>query len=84
MFVLTLVNFPKKSQVANKQKNRSVMHGNSRAQKVILGHRVHKVRKNRVSREKGLIKREAQGHIEREARETQEHVWHEARGARGT
>ena len=32
--------FPKKkSQVANEQKNRSVMHGNSRAQKVILGHK---------------------------------------------
>ena len=39
------------------------MHGNSRAQKEILGHRVRKVQDNRVLKEKGLIKREARGHI---------------------
>ena len=46
------------------------MHGNSRAQKVILGHIVRKVRNNRVRKEKGLIKRKVQRHIEQEAHET--------------
>ena len=59
IFVLTLVNSIKKSQVANKQKNSSAKHGNSRAQKEILGHRVHKVRDNRVGKEKEL--KRAQG-----------------------
>ena len=45
------------------------MHGNSRAQKVISKHRVRKVRNNRVSKEKGLIKREERGHIGHEIRE---------------
>ena len=38
-------NFPprKKSQVGNERKNRSVRLGNSRAQKVILAHKVLKV-----------------------------------------
>ena len=44
------------------------MHGNVRAQKVILGHRVRKV-PDRVLKEKGLIKCEARGHIGFEARE---------------
>ena len=58
VFILTLVNPPppslppqkkiKKSQVANEQKNRSVMRGSSGAGKVILGQRVRKVRENRV------------------------------------
>ena len=48
------------------------MHGNSSAKKVILGHRVHNVRNNRVRKKKGLIKYKARGHIEHEA--------HEARG----
>ena len=33
------------------------MHGNSRTLKVTLGHRVLKIRDNRVRKEKGLIKR---------------------------
>ena len=70
ILVLTLVNFPKIIRVANEQKRRSVMHGNSRAQKVILGHIVRKVRNNRVRKEKGLIKRKVQRHIEQEAHET--------------
>ena len=59
-----------KSQVANKQKNSSVMHGNSREKKVILGQRVSKVRNNGVRNKKGLIKRKARGQIEHEARGT--------------
>ena len=49
--------FPKKNHkfAMCKQKNRSGMHGNSRAQKVILEHGVRKVRNNRVRKEKGLI-----------------------------
>ena len=54
------------------------MHGDFRAKKVILRHRVRKVRNNRVCKEKQLIKRKARRHIEHEARETQEHVGHEA------
>ena len=73
---------PKKSQVANEQKNRSVMHGTSRVKKVILGQRVRKVRSNRVHKKKGLIKRKARDHIEYKARETQEHVGHEVPGVR--
>ena len=46
-------------------------HGNSRAKKVILGNRVCKVRDNRLCKEKGLIKREARGHIGHEACEAQ-------------
>ena len=45
------------------------MHGNLRAKKVILGHRVRKVRDNRVRKKKGLIKRKARGHLEHEALE---------------
>ena len=60
------------------------MHRNSRAKKVILGHRVCKVQNNRVYKEKGLIKYKAWDHIEHEARETQDYVGHEVRGARGT
>ena len=60
------------------------MHGSSRAKKVILGHRVRKVRNNRVRKKKGLIKYKARGHMEQEVRETQEHVGHELDGARGT
>ena len=45
------------------------MHGNSRTQKVILGHRVCKLRSNRVRRKKGLIKGEARVHTGHEARE---------------
>ena len=48
---------------SNEQKNRSAMHGSSGAQNVILGHRVRKVRDNRVRKEKELIKREVRGHI---------------------
>ena len=48
------------------------MHGNSRAQKVILGHRVRKIQNNNVRKEKGLIKREAQGHISQNAGEAQD------------
>ena len=63
------------------------MHGTPRPEKVILGHRVRKVRNNRVLKEKGLIKHKAQGHIEHElredeTRETQEQVGHV--GARDT
>ena len=47
------------------------MHGNSRAQKVILGHRVRKIQNN-VRKEKGLIKREAQGHISQNAGEVRD------------
>ena len=43
---------PKNSHVANEQKNRSVMNGNSRAKKVILGSRVRKVRNNRIRKER--------------------------------
>ena len=39
---------------------------------MILGHRVRKVRDNRVGKEKGLIKRDVRGHIGHEAREAQE------------
>ena len=50
-------------KMANKyqmnRKNRSTMHGNSRTQKAILGHRVNKVRDNRVRKEKGLTRYEA-------------------------
>ena len=53
------------------------MHGNSRAQKVILGHRVCKVRNNRVRKEKGL----EGGHTEHKASEAQKHVQPEAREA---
>ena len=60
--------------VANEQKNRNVMHGNSKAKKVILGNRVRKVRNDKVHKEKGLIKRKARGHIEHEGRERHEHV----------
>ena len=45
------------------------MHGNSRAQKVILRHRVRKVRDNSVRKEKEFTKREALGHIGHETRE---------------
>ena len=47
------------------------MHGNSRSKKVILGHRVSKVRSKvrRVRKEKRLIKRKVRGHTELEARE---------------
>ena len=58
------------------------MHGNARAKKVILGHRVRKVRNNRVRKKKGLIKCKTRGHIEHKARKTQEQVGHEARKAR--
>ena len=51
-----------------------MIHGNSRAQKLILGNRVRKVRNNKLRKEKGLIKHEAQAHIEHEARQTQEQV----------
>ena len=34
IFVLTLVNFPKKSQLGNEQKNRNVKHANSRYEKL--------------------------------------------------
>ena len=47
IFVPTLVNFPKKSQLGNEQKNRNVEHANSETQKVILAHRVCKVRETR-------------------------------------
>ena len=67
----TLVNSPKKSQVANDQKNRSVIRRNSRTQKVILGHRICKVQDNTVLKEKGLIKCNARGHIGHKAREAQ-------------
>ena len=53
-------------------------HGNSRAQKVILGHRVRKVRDNRVRKEKGLIKCEVRGHIGHEERENTKQVRHES------
>ena len=75
-------NFSKFPPKNYKQKNRSVIHENSRAKNVILGHRVRKVRDNWVRKKKGLIKRKAQGHIEHEACETQEQVGHEARMAR--
>ena len=71
IFALTLVNSPKKSLVANEQKNRSVRYGNSIAQKLILGHRLPKVRDNRVRDEKGLIAREALVYIGHEVREAQ-------------
>ena len=58
-------------QVANEQKNRDVMHGNSGAQKVILGHRVRKLRNSRVLKKKGLVKHEVRGHILQEAHEAQ-------------
>ena len=47
------------------------MHGNSRAKKVILGHRVRKVQNKRVRKEKRLIKHKALGHIEHKVREAQ-------------
>ena len=47
------------------------MHGKSRVKKVMLGHRVTKVRENRVSYEKVLIKCKAQGHMGHEAPEAQ-------------
>ena len=57
------------------------MHGNSRAQKVILEHRIPKVGGNRVGKEKELVTCEARGHIGHEAHEAQEHVWYEVREA---
>ena len=50
------IKFPLKNEVANEQKNGSVMHGKSRAKKVILGHAVHKVLNNMVFKETLLIK----------------------------
>ena len=47
------------------------MHRNSRAQKMTLGHRICKVQNNKLRKEKGLIAREVQGHIEHEARRAQ-------------
>ena len=41
--VLTLVNSLKKSKLGKEQKNRSVRHGDSRAEKVTLAHRVRKI-----------------------------------------
>ena len=61
-----------------------MIHGNSRAKKVILGHRVCKVQNNRVCMEKGLIKYKARDHIQHEACETQDYVGHEVLGVRGT
>ena len=49
------------------------MHGNANVEKVILEHRVCKVRNNRVRKEKGLLKRE-----------TLSHIGHDVREARGT
>ena len=71
IFVLTLVSFPEKLQLAMKQKNRSVKHENSKEEKVILGHRIHKVRGNRLREEKGLLKHEAWDYIGHEAHKTQ-------------
>ena len=54
------------------RKIEGAMHGNSRAQKVILGHRARNVRGNRVRKKKGLKRSEAQGHIGQEAHEARD------------
>lgn len=69
IFALTLVNSPKKSQVANKQKNMSKMHEKSRAQEVKIEHRVarygyvrYEYVNSRVRKKRGLEKRKPRGH----------------------
>ena len=54
------------------RKIEGAMHGNSRAQKVILGHRARNVRDNRVRKKKGPKRSEAQGHIGQEAHEARD------------
>ena len=46
------------------------MYENSRAEKVILGQRVRKVRNSMIRKKKLLIKRKARGHIEHQACKT--------------
>ena len=48
-----------------------MIHRNSKAKKVVLGHRVWKVRNNSVCKKKGLMKRKARGHVEDETLEAQ-------------
>ena len=56
--VLTIANLPKKSQVGNEQKNRSLRHGNARAQKVVLLIEYARYVAVGIRKEKGLIKHE--------------------------